>query len=83
MNKFKMPVLSSVLALCILSSCGDYGENKETSVIRHQTVPSVTFQTYATTSAITQTETVVTKITEPPDGPKIIKVSSTGAFSDE
>lgn len=83
MNKFKMPVLSSVLALCILSSCGDYGENKETSVIRHQTVPSVTFQTYATTSAITQTETVVTKITEPTDVPKIIKVSSAGAFSDE
>lgn len=83
MNKFKMPVLPAVLALCMLSSCGDYGENKQTSVIRHQTVPSVTFQTYATTSDITQTETVVTKVTEPPDVPKIIKVSSAGAFSDE
>lgn len=81
MNKFTVSVLPTAMALCLLSSCGNYGENKPSVVMAQQTVPAVTFQTTAVTTA-TSSETV-TVVTEPLDIPEIIRVDNAEFFIDE
>jgi len=76
MNKFIL--IPAVLALSMLSSCGDYGDDSPSVLYAYETVPSVTFMpatTAQTTVAPIKTSVVSTTTTEPVDIPEIKKIS--------
>lgn len=85
MNKFTL-TLSAIMALSLISSCGDFSERSPSVVQAQQTVPAVTFWSTTTSTTLTTaavTSSLNTTTTQPPILPDIIITKGISPYSEE